>query len=69
MKARIIERNFSLPAMSSDFQLLFPEKSGLVELNGAKAKFGAECNNGVSSEAEFYLLIGKNSMRVLVCTD
>jgi len=69
MKARIIERNFSLPAMASDFQLLFPGKSGFVELDGAKAKFGAECNNGVSSEAEFSSLFWENSMRVLVCID
>ncbi len=69
MKARIIERNFSPAAMTSDFQLLFPGKSGFVELNGAKAKFGADCNNGISTESEFSSLSGKNSMRVLVCVD
>jgi len=67
LKCRFVERNLSLHAMELDFRRLFPGKSGLVELNGARISIGEPGKKAISVNAVHYsAYLGRSELRVLV---
>ena len=61
-------RSLSLDVMASDFRAVFPEKSGFVELDGARIEFGEQDCESISVNAVYYSgLLERHELATLVC--
>jgi hypothetical protein len=70
LKARIIEGDFSAEKMRSDFEMLFPGKSGFVEVDGKRIEIGEGHGRAIAASAVFYSAeLDKKELRVSVFLD